>query len=131
MCYVVGMHEVTVAQSVVDAVLGEASAQGARAVTSVTLIFGELSLINTEQISFWIASFFEGSLAEGAEILIEGAPGKVECRDCGAISEVSVDPDDKLSHYLVPDFSCAHCGSPHTFICQGREMLIKSIQITK
>ena len=123
------MHEVTVAQTVVDAVLSEAESQGASRVTKVTLVFGELALINIEQISFWIASFFEGTMAESATIEFEKVPGKVECRDCGAVSDVTVDSDDKLLHYAVPDFTCSSCGSPNTFICQGREMLIKNIQV--
>ena len=122
------MHEVTVAQTVVDAVLAEAEAQDASSVTKITLVFGELALINVEQISFWISSFLENTLADGATLVFETVSGKVECRECGRISDVAVDPDDKLLHYAIPDFSCTSCGSHNTFICQGREMLIKAIQ---
>lgn len=125
------MHEVTVAQTVVDSVLAEAESQGAESVTKITLVFGELALINVEQISFWISSFLEETIAAGAELTFETVAGKVECRDCGTVSDVAVDPDDKLLHYAVPDFTCSSCGSPNTFICQGREMLIKNIQVVR
>ncbi|MHC1598983.1 MAG: hydrogenase maturation nickel metallochaperone HypA/HybF [Candidatus Methanofastidiosia archaeon] len=124
------MHEVSVAQTIIDAVMNEAKEQKAVRILGVTLALGELTMINTEQIVFWIQSFLEGTIGEGAFVNIETIHGKVQCNNCNVVTDVFIE-DDGISHYIIPDFTCGHCNSKNTFICQGREMIIKGIRIER
>ncbi|HHN81554.1 MAG TPA: hypothetical protein ENN11_02915 [Methanomicrobia archaeon] len=126
----VQMHEISVAQTIVNEILAEAERQSAAKVTRVVLELGKLTMLNFDQVSFWVSAFLEGTAGEDAEISITPVDGSVECRECKAISDVVVE-DDPTLHYSVPQFTCERCGSHNTFICKGREMVIKTIRIER
>lgn len=122
------MHEVSVAQSIVSLVLEKAQEMDAKAVTEVTISIGELSMISTEQIVFWVDAFFKDSCGEGARIKIEAVPGKVRCNSCNKISNVAI-VEDPETHFTLPVFRCRHCDSDDTSICEGREMRVEKIRV--
>jgi len=124
------MHEVTVAQSAVNIALEESEKQSAKKILLIELDIGNLALISKEQLEFWITEFLRGTIGEGTKIKINHIPGKVKCRDCGAESPVEVSEDPSL-HFTVPKFECSSCGSPNTFILEGREMFVKTIRVER
>jgi hydrogenase nickel incorporation protein HypA/HybF len=111
------MHEISVAQTIVNEILAEAERQSATKVTRVVLELGKLTMLNFDQVSFWVSA-------------ITPVDGSIECRECKAVTDVVVE-DDPTLHYSVPQFTCVQCGSHNTFICKGREMVIKTIRIER
>jgi len=114
------MHELAVCQGLMQQVDRVAERERASRVTSVVLEIGPLSGVEAQLLkeAFPIAS--AGSVAEGAELLIEQAPIVVECLQCGARSEAK-------ANKLV----CGQCGNWRTRLVSGEEMLLKSLELER
>lgn len=97
-----------------------AQRERANKVTSITLQIGPLSGVEAELLrdAFPIAA--AGSVADGAELLIESMPVRVLCSRCGAESEAKV-------NRLV----CGQCGDYRTRVISGEEMLLKSLELER
>lgn len=109
------MHEVTVAQGIVEACSERAA--GTR-VLRVTLEVGTLTCVLPESLQFCFGIAAEGTCLAGAELEIIRLPGHSRCRDCGG--EVRMDNV----------FSVCACGSTNLERTEGGEELrIKSMRI--
>ena len=114
------MHELAVCQGLMTQVEAVAQREHATRVTSITLQIGPLSGVEGRLLAeaFPIAS--AGSIAAGAQLLIEDMPIVVECSRCGARSAV------------VPNrLLCAQCGDWRTRLVSGEEMLLKSLELER
>ncbi len=74
------MHELSLAQSIVDACSERAA--GAR-VFRVTLEVGTLTCVAPEALRFCYEAAVEGTALEGSTLEIVRIPGQSRCRDCG------------------------------------------------
>ena len=108
------MHELSIAQSVVDAVCERAAG---RSVHSVRLRVGALTAVVPDAMRFCFDLAVEGTVAEGARLDIEHRPGSARCRGCGA----DVDLVDLI--LLCP------CGSADLEVTAGRELQIVSMEV--
>ncbi|MFX1557184.1 MAG: hydrogenase/urease maturation nickel metallochaperone HypA, partial [Promethearchaeota archaeon] len=68
-----------------------------------------------------------GSIAEGAELKIEITPGKIKCRDCEKISNVTLNEEAQLTGLQL--FQCKYCKSKNTEIIEGKKANVKNIKI--
>ena len=112
------MHEVSVAQSVVDLVEKEAKAAEAILVTSVELDIGSLSGVETEALEFAWEMVVKDTLLARAELQINYITARARCKECS--SEFDSD------NYFTP---CPSCGSFSFDVYQGRELQVKSFNI--
>jgi len=121
------MHEFSFAYSIFKVAEATAIKYNAKQITEVFLEIGELTLIVPDLLrrSFEIAT--KGSIAEGAYLNIKITPGKVKCRECHKISEVTLSKDAQLTGLQL--FSCSHCGSNNTEIIEGKKANVKNIKI--
>lgn len=108
------VHELSIAQSVVDAVLERA---GGRRVLRVGLTVGRLSAVVPDALRFSFDLVTEGTAAEGAALEIEEPPGRAACRGCGA--------DIELRDLVL----LCGCGSADVEVVSGRELLISSMEV--
>ncbi len=69
----------------------------------------------------------KGSIAEGAKLNIKITPGKIKCRDCNQISEVTLTRESELTGLQL--FKCSHCESNNTEIIEGKKANVKNIKI--
>jgi len=83
------MHEATVAQSLVEAILQEARQQRARPIRA-KLSCGELNKVNDEVLSFAFQAVAEGTPCEGMVLQIEHKPLQAKCRACGDVFALDV-----------------------------------------
>ncbi len=111
------MHEMSIAQSVLDIILQESQTHKVNRVLSVALRVGELSAVETESLKFCFELITKGTLAEGARLEIERVQVTCRCQDCG--SDFSVEE-------LV--FSCPACQGPRVEMLSGRELSIESFE---
>lgn len=122
------MHEFSISSEIVKTVLDTAERNGGKKVLSVQLEFGELMLLNVEQVSFWVGELFKGSMAEGAKVRAKTIKTYIQCGACGyrggSISR------GHLLQGLSPQ-SCPECGSLQVEIKKGRECLLKKVQLLK
>lgn len=124
------MHEAAIAQSIVRMVLDEAEKQNAARVESVEVEIGDLTFLGADQIAFWVETSFEGTVAEGAELIFRQIKGRLKCNDCGHEGDLQV-KEDPTYHMKLPSFACAKCESTKVEITQGKEAFIRQIKILK
>ena len=121
------MHEFAFAYNIFKVAEATAIKYNAKKITEVILEIGELTLIVPEllQRSFEMAT--KGSIAEGAKLNIKITPGKIKCRDCNQISEVTLTRESELTGLQL--FKCSHCKSNNTEIIEGKKANVKNIKI--
>lgn len=121
------MHEFSFAYNIFKVAEATAIKYNAKKISEVYLEIGELTLIVPDLLreSFKMAT--HGSIAEGAELIIEIVPGKIKCRDCSEISTVSLSEETYLTGLQL--FQCQHCKSKNTEIVEGKKANVKNIKI--
>jgi hydrogenase nickel incorporation protein HypA/HybF len=108
------VHELSITQSVVDAVADRAS--GAR-VLSVRLTVGRLSGVVPDAMRFCFELITEGTSLQGARLDIDEPAGQARCATCG---------DEFTLGDLV--LLCP-CGSADVTLLAGRELAITSMEV--
>jgi hydrogenase nickel incorporation protein HypA/HybF len=111
------MHELGVANDVLDIVLSEAERHAARKVESVILRVGVLRAIEPEHLSFLFSHLARGTKAEGARLDIREEPVRVECAACG-VSEARRIP-----------WECPRCKGAGILVAGGESLEIVSLDI--
>ncbi len=121
------MHELSMAQAIVDTVMDAAEKNNAQDVLEVTIEIGQLTMLNSEQLKFLLDVIIEGTLLENSEILIEEIPVEIKCQSCDFKGEANTEGSD---HYLTI-VVCPECGGRNLEITKGRECNVKNIRIEK
>ncbi len=121
------MHELSMAQAIVDTVLDAAEKNNAEEIVEVTIEIGMLTMLNPEQLKFLLGVITEDTLLENAEIIIEDVPVEIECKNCEFEGLANTDGSD---HYLAIVL-CPECGERNVEIIKGRECNVKNIKIEK
>lgn len=108
------MHELSITQSVVDAVVERFD--GAR-IAGVRLEIGRLSGVLPDAVRFCFDVAAAGTSAEGARLEIDEPAGRARCRECTDEFEL----EDPIP--LCP------CGSAHIEVLAGAELRIVSVEV--
>lgn len=112
------MHEMALAESMLQLVEDTARRNGARRVTAVRLELGALSHVERDALCFCFDAATRGGVAEGAALEIDATPGAAWCMPCGAQVPLARLGD-----------SCPRCGGWQLTVVQGEEMRVKEIEI--
>ena len=121
------MHELSMAQGIINAILETAESNNATEVTEVTIEIGRLAMINPEQLMFILGVLVENTIVEDAEIKVEEIPVEIDCEDCDFHGNAILDDKD---HY-APLVKCPECDSLKVEILNGRDIVVKNIVIEK
>jgi len=112
------MHELSVAQSLIELACEHAARQGAGRVRRVRVRLGVLSGL-LRPLYFCFAAASRGTLCEGAVLEIEEVPLTVLCPRCETVKTPH-------THY---NFRCPSCGTPTPEVVTGREMRLVSLEL--
>ncbi len=113
------MHELSIAQSIMETVLEEAGRQAPSARVSVIgLRIGALSGILPDALEFGFDALKKGTPLAGCRLAMEEVPVTARCRACGRDFEV---------RELM--FACPHCSSSSIDVVQGQELDIAYIEV--
>lgn len=112
------MHELAVCQALVQQLESVSAANGGGTVELVRLRIGPLSGIEATLLRHAFPLAAAGTVADGAELLIEVAPVVVHCNECG------VDSDAAPNRML-----CGACGGYRVRMISGDEMLLESVEL--
>ncbi|WP_405269574.1 hydrogenase maturation nickel metallochaperone HypA [Methanobrevibacter sp.] len=121
------MHELSMAQGIINAVLDTANENDATEVTEVTVEVGRLAMINPEQLQFILGVLVENTIMDDAEIKFEEIPAEIQCYDCDFNGEAILDDKD---HY-APLVKCPKCDSLNVETLNGKDIVVKNIVIEK
>jgi hydrogenase nickel incorporation protein HypA/HybF len=112
------MHELSVAQRIVEIAEEQAAKSGLARVTAIKVRIGGLTTVVPEALNFCFGFATEGTLAAGAELLIEEVPAEAKCSSCGRAFRVTD------AFFMV----CPSCSSPDTTLLRGQELDLLSIE---
>ena len=112
------MHELSMAQALIEQVEKIQAKENAGAVVSVTVNIGALSGVDREAFEFAFPLAAADTPLAGAALVIVETPAEVTCGQCGKQSQ----PD-------LANMRCATCGSNCIRITAGRDFLIQSIEL--
>ena len=112
------MHELSIAQALVEQIEGIVREQGANSVTSFRLRIGPLSGIVPDLLANAFPLAAAGSRAEHARMDVVESPVRVRCQTCGEETEASL-------NRLV----CGACGDWHTQLVSGDELILESVEL--
>ena len=112
------MHELSVTQSMLNLALEHAERAGARRITRINLVIGELSGIVDESVQFYFDFVGKDTLAEGAQLAFEWLPARLRCCACG-------------HEFALPDgnWACPVCQALGGEFIAGREFYMESIEV--
>jgi hydrogenase nickel incorporation protein HypA/HybF len=120
------MHELDIANRIVDRALDAAQDEGAHAVTGLEIQVGTLTHLDPDQLRFCVEAIAEGTLADGATVTVERLEARLEC-DCGWSGE-----PDAVEGFaaVVPDRFCPDCGARAEPV-RGRECRLVGVTATE
>jgi hydrogenase nickel incorporation protein HypA/HybF len=112
------MHELSVTESILEIALRHADQEGARRITDLNLVIGQLSSLVDDSIQFYWDIIAKDTLAEGARLHFKRIPAELLCLDCGN----RYSPGDEI-------LACPQCQSVHIKVAAGDEFRLDSIDI--
>ena len=114
------MHEFSICEGLVDAVLKEMKAlePPADRLLRVRVVMGRLHQIVPEYLAQAFAVLTRGTLAEGAEMTMETRPVVGRCNACAW--QGTVEP---------PFFHCGGCGALDLDVIEGKELYLDRMEV--
>jgi hydrogenase nickel incorporation protein HypA/HybF len=114
------MHELAICQALMNQIEHIAAERNARSVVSIVIGMGPLSGVEAQLLKHAYPVASAGTVAEGAELVIENLPVRVKCAQCGTES-------DALPNKLV----CKVCGDWRTTLISGDELMLMSVELER
>lgn len=112
------MHEMSIAESIVEIAKEYAGKENAKKVTELELSIGTLAGIEFESLEFALDVCKNGTILENAKININKIKAKARCLDCNSEFEVEQVFD-----------ACPSCRGYTTMLLCGKEMQVKSLVV--
>lgn len=111
------MHELSIAQNIVDILHDQMRVHNLSKIESVSLRVGVLRSVVIESLSFSFHVLTSGSPLEGARLEVEEVPIRGRCLECGQKLTLKNWMDD-----------CPHCHGARVEIISGKELDIVAIE---
>jgi hydrogenase nickel incorporation protein HypA/HybF len=112
------MHELAIAQSVLEIVEAAARRHDAHRVSAIHLELGGLSCVDSQALRFCFDAVTRGTIAQSATLDIDRIAGEAWCMPCGAAVPLQSLGD-----------ACPRCGGYQMAVTRGEEMRVKDIEI--
>ena len=113
------MHELSIAEGVLQVVDEQLRAQGATRVHALTLAVGALSGVVPEALRFAWSAVTRGTPCEGATLIIEEVPVACYCAACAR--EFTAAPGD---------YACPACAAVSGEVRRGRELHLMRMEVS-
>lgn len=113
------MHEMSLAEGVLQLVEDAARKDSFNKVTAVWLEIGQLSGVEPQAMAFCFDAVTRGSVAEGARLEIIATPGQGWCMACA-----------KTVPMTEVFGECPSCGGYQLQVTGGTEMRVKELEVT-
>ena len=112
------MHEVALAQQMVQTVVDVSEKNGGHRVLSALLHLGAMTHVEPSTLAFAFEAVARDTLADGCELVIRRIPLTAECPHCGWRGEMSPD-----------GVGCPGCEGTGLKVVTGREIQLISIDV--
>ena len=111
------MHEMSIAQSLLEIVLEESRQHQLKQVKTIRLQVGAMAAVVPESLTFCFELLSQDTIASGALLEIETIPVVARCSECDIVFEV----ENQI-------FLCPRCDGPTLDLVSGRELSLVSIE---
>jgi hydrogenase nickel incorporation protein HypA/HybF len=112
------MHELSIAESILNIARSEMEKANASAIQELELEIGKLSGVEYSSLEFALQVITEGSIFTDTKIVIHKPEGEAQCNECKIVFS--------LESFIG---QCPKCNSYHFNIISGKELRVKSIVI--
>lgn len=112
------MHEMSLAEGILQLIEDAARAENIRRVSAVYVEVGQLSSVEVESLRFCFDAVIKDSVADGARLEILNVPGTAWCLKCGRSIELPALHE-----------ACPHCGGYQVQVTGGTEMRVKELEV--
>jgi len=112
------MHEMSLAEGVLQLIEDSAKTQDFSRVRTVWLEIGQLAGVEVEAMKFCFEAVVNDSIAQGAQLVIIEIPGQAWCLHCAEVVNVKALYD-----------ACPKCGSHQVQVTGGNEMRVKELDV--
>lgn len=112
------MHEMSICESIIQVIEGQAVEQTFTSVKTVCLEIGPLAGVELEALRFSFDVVTRGTIAENSKLEVIELPMNAWCMPCSKNVDVKVRFDP-----------CPHCGSYQVQITGGDELRIKNMEV--
>lgn len=112
------MHELSVAQGILDLVQHHVPEDQARDVREVTVRLGALSGIVADSLEFCFSAIVAGTPYEAASLAIERVPTRAVCHGCAREFDI-----EGLT------FRCPHCDGSNIRLVSGDQLQVVSVEL--
>ena len=111
------MHEMSIAEGILDIALDYAKQNDAKVVHEVGLILGEMAGVEMESLDFSWRLITKDTIAEGAKLTVRHTPLVGRCSKCGK--------EFHIEHY---NFWCPECKDGVLKTISGRELQVEYLE---
>ena len=112
------MHEMSIAEGILDIALDYAKQNDAKVVHEVGLILGEMAGVEMESLDFSWRLITKDTIAEGAKLTVRKTPLVGRCSKCGT--------EFHIEHY---NFWCPECKDGVLKTISGRELQVEYLEV--
>ena len=112
------MHEYSIVGALIEQIESVAKQNAASKVTKVFVKIGVMSGVEAHLFEVAFETFKEGSVCDGAELVVQSGGLVIECNSCG--SQCKLD----APHYL-----CSECGATDVRVIDGEDMYLMSLEM--
>jgi hydrogenase nickel incorporation protein HypA/HybF len=112
------MHEIALAQSIVEIVEEHARRDSFARIRSIRLAIGALSGVDPRALQFGFEAAAKGTVAEGAILVIDRPPGQAWCTDCDGFVPIAGLGDP-----------CPACGGRCWTAARGDELRVTELEV--
>jgi len=112
------MHEMSLAEGILQIVEDTARMNDASRVRAVVLEIGRLSHVEEDALRFCFDAVTRSTVADGARLEVVATPGRAWCMPCG--ESVALDGLGE---------ACPRCGGYQLQVTQGEEMKVREIEV--
>lgn len=112
------MHELAMVESIYNVIEDKIKEYGVSRVKQVKIVVGELTGVEDYTMQACFEMYVQQTPLDGAELVIERVPVKVQCRECGNEYETK-----------IPFSECTVCGKRNIRIISGKELYIDSLEV--
>jgi hydrogenase nickel incorporation protein HypA/HybF len=112
------MHEMSIAESLVDLIEEQGRSQRFSRVTLIRLKLGALGHVEPEALRFCFDAVSHGTIAEGADLDLQTVAGKGRCAACGRVVAIT-------ARYDI----CPICRQGHVQMSAGDELRLAELEV--
>lgn len=112
------MHEMSMAQSILQAALAELKKHPAARLKTARVVVGEQRAVAPDTLRFAFGALARDTAAQGARLAIERRPAAARCRRCGWTGAIA-----------IPRYACGACRGGELEMTGGDELYLESLEV--